>query len=62
MHDECTGGIANYRSQRDTYQVDKERQMVRAGGGKVCLKWSLEFGVQYGRWQNPAETNDLYIS
>lgn len=36
--------------------------MVRAGGGKKQFKRrTLEFGVKFGGWQRPAETDDLYI-
>lgn len=46
------------RSQReDTYPIDEERWVVRAGRGKKQLKRQpLEFGTKYDEWQKPAET------
>lgn len=56
-------GVADSRSPRgDIYQAGEERQMVKVGGEKKWLKRStLEFGIKYGGWQKPEETNGLYI-
>lgn len=58
---EAWEGIVDSRSQRDTYEVDGERNGWSICWEEVAERQTLEFGVQFGGWKKPAGTNGPYI-